>query len=79
MTVKLAVRKEEGRIPGGGFHYMLHPMIMESDFEAECFERMGHVIIEVPKEKGEQLVKAACAALAHQMEVAVFTDAAESL
>lgn len=40
---------------------------------------MGHIIIEVPDTKGEQLIKAACAALQHQMEVAVFTDAAESL
>lgn len=77
--MKLAVRKEEGRIPGGGFHYMLHPMAMTNDFEAECFKRMGHVIVEVPNDKGEQLLKAGRAALAHQMEIAVFTDAAEEI
>lgn len=75
--MKLAVKKEEGRVPGGGFHYMTHPMAMHDDFEAECYARMGYVIIEVSQEVGEKLIKGAGAALGHQMEVAYHADKAE--
>ncbi len=78
-VMKLAVRKEEGSIPGAGFHYNLHPIEMRNDLETEIFQRMGYIIIEVPEKKGAQLIKAACAALSHQIEVAVFADAAESI
>lgn len=74
----LAVRKEEGRIPGGGFHYLLMPMQIESDFQAECFRLMGHIIIEVPDQEGERLIKDAGKSIHHQCEVAVYTDAAEA-
>lgn len=77
--MKLAVRKEEGSIPGGGFHYMLHPLAMNSEFECAVFAQMGYIIFEVPDDKGAQLIKAACAALSHQLEVAVFADANESV
>ncbi len=78
--MKLAVMKDtSGRVPMGGFHYMLMPIKLEDDMQAEIYKLMGHIIIEVPDEKGEQLIKAACATLQHQLEVAVFADAAESL
>lgn len=75
--MKIAVRKEEGRMPGGGFHYMTHPIPMTDDFEAECFRQMGHVVIEVPDPKGQQLIQSAKQALLHQLEIAVFVDAEE--
>lgn len=75
--MKLAVRKEPGSVPGGGFHYMLFPMKMESDAQCEIFKLMGHIIIEVAEEIGEALLQAAIAALNHQIQVAVLTDAAE--
>jgi hypothetical protein len=68
--IKLAVRKEEGRLPGGGFHYMLHPFAMTSDQETMVFEMMGHVIIEVPSHDAVRLLKEAVAALNHQVQVA---------
>lgn len=77
--MKIAIRKEEGGIPGSGYHYMAHPIPMRDEFEANCFKLMGHIIIEVPDNKGEQLLMAAKAALAHQLEIAVFADAAESI
>lgn len=52
---------------------------MRDEFEVACYRQMGNIIIEVPDDKGEQLLSAAKAALAHQLEIAVFADAAESL
>jgi hypothetical protein len=75
--MKLAVRKEPGHIPGGGFHYMLFPMKMESDFHAHAFALMGYIIVETSEEDGERLLKEARAALKHQCEVALMADAAE--
>lgn len=75
--VKLAVKKEEGRIPGGGFHYMLMPMRIEDAFQASAFERMGNIIIEVTDERAEELIKQAGEAMMHQLNVAVLADAAE--
>lgn len=72
--MKLAVRKEPGSIPGSGFHYMLHPFIMQSDVEAAIFDSMGYHIIEVETDKGERLLKQAQAALNHQIEIAVITE-----
>jgi hypothetical protein len=74
--MKLAVRKDVGSVPGGGFHYMLHPMKMQSDQEAEIFNLMGHTIIEVDEERGEGLLKSAIAALNHQIDVACLTEEA---
>jgi hypothetical protein len=68
--MKLAVRKEEGAIPGGGFHYMLHPMKMTSEFEAEMYRLMGYIIIEVPETIGEEYLDQARQALRHQLEIA---------
>lgn len=74
--IKLAVNKMPGHIPGGGFHYLLHPIAMMSDQEAEIFKLMGYVIIEVPGEKATELLKEANAALKHQVEVAILTEQA---
>lgn len=72
--MKLAVRKEEGSIPGGGFYYMLHPLSMKSDVEAAIMEQTGHVIIEVSDDHGVRLLASACAALSHQVEVAFIVE-----
>lgn len=76
--IKLAVRKEEGSIPGGGYHYMLHPMAMTSKEEAEIFALMGHVILEVDRCQGERLLDDARVALRNQCQVAVLTEQALS-
>jgi hypothetical protein len=80
--MKLAVmygKDTSGKVPMGGYHYMLMPVKLENEQQAQIYEMMGHIIIEVPDNKGEQLIKAACAAISHQLEVAVFADAAEKL
>jgi len=75
--MKLAVRKDtSGTVPMGGFHYMLHPLKMDTGFEANLYQMMGYITIEVEQEKGQQLLEAAREALAHQMEVAILTEAA---
>lgn len=76
--MKLAVRKEEGSVPGGGFHYLLHPIAMKSDAEGEIFRLMGHVLIEVEEARGEQLLGEARAALRHQVDVAYLVDGPEN-
>jgi hypothetical protein len=68
--VKLAVRKEEGTIPGSGYHYFLYPIEMENDAQAEVFRMMGHIVIEVADDVGARLIREAAAALFHQVEVA---------
>lgn len=75
---KLAVRKEPGIIPGGGYHYMLHPIAMKSDQEAAIFETIGYVIIEVDDAHAAKLLDNARAAINHQVEVAVLTEKALS-
>jgi hypothetical protein len=74
--MKLAVKKEEGRIPGGGFHYLLIPKRMESPEEAEIWEFTGHVIIDVPSEVGERLLKESGQRLKHEVEVAHYAERA---
>lgn len=66
----LAVRKDVGGIPGGGFHYMLHPFAMADEREAQIFQMMGYNIIYVTISKGEELLKEAIAALNHQLDIA---------
>lgn len=73
--MKLAVNKMPGHIPGGGFHYLLHPIAMQSAEEAALFELMGYVILDIADDaKGERLLRQAQAALQHQVEVAVLTE-----
>jgi len=72
--MRLAVRKEEGSVPGGGFHYLLHPIAMTSDAESEIFRLMGHIIIEVDDGLGGRLLADAGCALRHQVEVACLVD-----
>lgn len=72
--MKLAVRKEEGRVPGGGFHYLLAPIRFESDSHARLWELMGYIVIDVDNVTGERLLAEAGAALKHQCEVAVITE-----
>lgn len=76
--MKLAVRTEESSIPGGGFHYMLHPIQIRDELEAAVFEQIGHEIIEVPDDHGARLLDAARAALQHQLEVAALTERSRS-
>lgn len=71
----LAVRKEEGSVPGGGFHYMLHPMEITPQ-ERPIWELMRYVVFEVEEEKGKRLLDGARKALANQMEVALATELA---
>jgi hypothetical protein len=73
-VVKLAVKKDEGSVPGGGYHYMLCPFAMESDKHAALWELMGYIIIEVDAEAGDRLLAGAREALRHQMEVAYLVD-----
>lgn len=77
--MKLAINKRPDYIPTAGFHYMLHPMAMRDEQEANIFGVMGYIIIEVPENKGDQLLRSARLALAHQVEIAVFADAVEKL
>lgn len=71
--MRLAVRIEEGRIPGGGYHYMLHPMEV-SDAEAPLWAGMGYVLTEVDEARGRRLLQEAGAAIRHQVEIAVLVD-----
>jgi len=76
--MKLAVMKDSsGKFPMGGFHYNVIPMAMQDDLSIWTYEKMGHIIIEVDDETGKRLLKEAGAALRHQVEVAILTDAAE--
>lgn len=75
--MKLAVRKEQGAIPGGGFHYMLHIEPMPTAVEAAIFDKMGYIVVDVSDETGARLLEQARAALLHQVEIAVLADAAE--
>lgn len=72
--MKLAVRKDEGSVPGGGFHYFLHPIEMQSNVEAQLFGVMGYVLIEVEEERGKALLTEAREALRHQVDVAYLVD-----
>lgn len=73
--MKLAIKIDSsGNYPGGGFHYMLHPMAMRSDREADIFRWMGHTIIEVSDEQGVRLLDSAGAALNHQIEIAILCE-----
>ena len=53
---------------------MLHPIRLESEAHAEIFKLMGYCVIEVGDERGEQLLRDACAALKHQVEIAYLVD-----
>lgn len=75
--MKLAVRKETGSVPGGGYHYMLMPFRLDGDqaiADPAIMELTGHVIIDVADDVGERLLKSAGAALQHQYEVAILTE-----
>jgi hypothetical protein len=76
--MKLAVMKDESsRVPGGGYHYNLHPFEMRDEFECKVYQQMGYIIIEVEDLRGKELIKQAKDALNHQVNVAVLADAAE--
>jgi len=75
--MKLAVRKDPSSIPLGGFHYLLFPMKMDSDDQAAFFELLGHIVIEVPDERGEILLNQAKEALRHQLEIATLAEKKE--
>ncbi len=78
--IEIAVKKEPGHLPGGGFHYMTFPMAMgEHGMDARAFRMMGYIIVEVDKSVGLRLLEQARAALQHQLEIAVLADAAEKL
>lgn len=69
--MKIAIKKDEGNIPGGGYHYMTFPVPMETQgMHSVAFKMMGYEIIEVDDVLGEKIIKEARQALAHQVEVA---------
>lgn len=76
--VKLAVKKEPGAVPFSGYHYMLHPFKMSSDYEAAVFKQIGYIIVEVDEATANRLTAEACAALNHQVEVAFIVENAGS-
>jgi hypothetical protein len=71
--MKLAIKKDEGSIPGGGFHYMLHPFEVQ-DREADFWKAIGYVVVDVSEEKGKRLLQEAGEALRHQVEVAFLCE-----
>lgn len=71
--MKLAIRKEEGSIPLSGFHYMVHPVRL-SEGEAQLFDLIGYIVVEVEDDLGVRLLNEAGAALRHQVEVALLTE-----
>lgn len=79
MKTKLAVMKEEGRLLGGGYHYMLFPAEIKDDFQAKIYKHMGHIIIEVEPEQAKELLEGARLAMKHQIEIAVIADQWEAL
>lgn len=77
--MKLAVMKMPGHVPGGGYHYLLMPMYLEGPkavANPEIMRMQGHIIIDVPNEHGERLLKEGGAALTHQCEIASLTEEA---
>ncbi len=68
--MEIAVRKEEGSIPGTGYHYLMHPIKFENEFQAACYEQMGYVVFDVADTLGEELLVQARQALCHQIQVA---------
>jgi len=77
--VKLAIRKEEGRIPGGGFHYFLAPHQELGEQDARLWAALGWIVVEVDQARGERLLSEAGGALRHQFEIARLADAAEAV
>lgn len=73
--MKLAIKKDEGSIPGAGYHYMLHPFRLP-EAEAPLWAAMGYQVVEVDQERGERLLAEAGAALRHQVEVAFLCEGA---
>lgn len=71
--MQLAVRKDVGGVPGGGFHYMLHPIAM-GPHEGEIFALMGYHIIDVGPARGARLLAESVAALRSQIEVAYLVE-----
>ncbi len=72
----VAVRKEEGSIPGTGFHYLMYPIKFTNEMEPKFFELMGYIVFEVNDELGEELLRQARAALSHQVQVAHLCEGA---
>lgn len=72
--MKLAIRKEEGVIPLSGFHYMLFPMALSTEVQAEMFKLMGYIVVEVEQDVGERLIQQAGNAIRHQVEVALICE-----
>lgn len=72
--MKLAIKKEEGSVPGGGFHYMLHPF--EVDQPADFWRQIGYVVVDVPEEQGQRLLQEARQAMRYQLEIAYLCEAA---
>lgn len=72
--MKIAVKKEVGSVPGGGFHYMLHPIKMQGDFEAQIYEQIGYIVFDVIDSEGERMLLEAGSALKAQLEVAYATE-----
>ncbi len=72
--MKLAVSKTPSHIPGGGFHYQLMPLKIDSEDAAKLWHLMGHEIIEVKDEVADRLIDMAKSALVHQVEIALLVE-----
>lgn len=70
----IAVKKEEGSIPGGGFHYMTLPKPLEGYQLAMMWRAMGWEVIDVDDAIGKQIIEGAEKALAHHWMVAQLVD-----
>ena len=72
--MRIAVKKDEGSVPGGVFHYMLHPNAMATDGEAAIFHAIGYHVLSVNNLTGERLLKEARETMRHQVEIAYLTE-----
>lgn len=75
--MKLAIRREIGSVPGGGYHYFLFPAALDVEplnMQSEHLKMVGHIIIEVDDKRGEELLADSRIALKHQCEIAILAD-----
>lgn len=71
--MRLAIKKEHGRLPMGGFDYLLMPQAIQPD-EEHFYTGMGFQLITVTDEQGTRLIQEAKRALQHQTEIAYLVE-----
>ena len=67
--MKLAIKKRADILPDN-FHYFLHPIPFQNDFEPQLFSQMGYIIVDVDDETGNRMLEESRSSLRHQLEVA---------